>query len=327
MGFRLQSLLPLLLAPVFGSAQPDLVYYPLPDSFVHALTARPDPGGSDLTAWFNRLTGDTLEGSYCHALRADLDEDPDTEVLLLLGGSSSYSNFCVIDRQAERWVMIFLAPVAHHYSGLAIQVMSHPVPCRLFGLLMHEERGSGVFRDAWYGFRLIGGKVYPVMRVPHTARILGWGLNLNQICTADLTWQGWGDRWRVTCQYQFFPGPWLPGSLPWEGSPGRTLISGSGYYELEWDSAAHQYRPAFSDEAFTRTQWLAFETFGSDSLFLAGFGAQLLEGMETGTRAHRRLVKAYLRQAASGSPGLTQLGETESGMKFYGPSPGRRRKR
>ncbi len=301
-------------------ARPGQRFVVLPDSLVQQLLTPVSPElAAALVKETARLTGEPLDGSLLHSLQVDLDEDPETELLLLLGGVWNSSHFAVIDRQQGQWVLLYLAPAEHNYETLSIQVFSLPEASPLFGHKLLETRGTGIFKEVWLGYRLLEGRVYPCLRVPTRAHIYGWGLNLNQVCLSQFGVEDpAGEFVEVICHYHFFPGSWLEGNLPWEGNDTKVLAKGSAHYLMTWDSVSYQYAPSFnSNDDFNETSLLATEEFGSDSLFIAGFANQIAGGLESGDREQRRLVRAYLDRAAEGAEGVQLLGET-SGMKFYG---------
>lgn len=331
---RLVHLLFLFFFTALSHAQPARTgqrFVILPDSLVQQmLSSAPAEQAELLLKEAASLTGEPLHGNLIHSLQANLDKDPEPELLLLLGGVWNSSHFGVIDRQQGQWVLLYLAPAEHNYETLSIQVFSLPETSPLFGHKLLETWGSGVFKEVWLGYRLLEGRVYPCLRVPTRAHIYGWGLNLNQVCLSQFGVEDpAGEFVEVICHYHFFPGAWLEGNLPWEGNEHKVLAKGSAHYLMMWDSLSYQYAPAFnSNDEFNETSLLATEEFGSDSLFLAGFAKQITEGLESGDREQRRLVRAYLDRAAEGAEGVQLLGET-SGMKFYGTGgqPGKPRRK
>ncbi|TAE55267.1 MAG: hypothetical protein EAZ89_05785 [Bacteroidetes bacterium] len=329
--FRLLPLLILLLLTIHAApAQEGRVHYPLPDSFVNCLRSA-SVAGDTLLNWLNTLTGDSLVGAYTDPLSVNIDKDPDHEILALLGGSANYTHLGVIDRQEGQWVMIFLTPVSHHYESLSVQVMNCPAPERLFYLKLLEQRGSGIFYDSWYGFRLIDGVVYPCLRVQNKAQIYGWGLFLNQETHSKFTCDN--DGIYVDCYYHFFPGAVFPNDLDWEGHPDMSFVRGKGSYRLDWNPISNSYQPVFDDKSLTETQWRATEEFGADSLFVAGFGDQL-DALEAEASARmKRIVRAYRAEvtargtAEAPSGGLVEQGQTASGLRFYGTAADKQKPR
>ncbi|MDX1908773.1 MAG: hypothetical protein SF053_17180 [Bacteroidia bacterium] len=309
----------------FGTVQ-----YALPDSFMTCL--RTGQMGDSLLTWFNSLTGYSLDGAY-RVLVADLDDDPDLEAAALLGGDPmfAYTHLGIIDQQDGQWVLVYLVPVSHHYDGVVVHLIDCPAQ-RLICLRLVDERGSGVFMDAWYGFRLIDGTVHPCMRVLHKSQIYGWGLSLNQQILGDFECSG--DWLQVTYTYHFFPGSVLEGDVSWESHDELAFARGEAYYYLVWDSAAYEYRPEFDKAAMTAAQWMAMETFGADSAFVAGFGEELAEIQQKGTPQMRKIVTQYLRQVQATGKAVPPSGEViqqgaAGDLRFYGPAqePRRRKRR
>lgn len=258
----------------------------------------------------------------------DLDGDFRLEIIGLFDLVMNYGSLAIFKQIEEQWYCLFFEDFGHHYRDLNISIVNNSSKEKVFYINALEDRGSGIFKDVHHFFKLIDDQVVHCLRLINEGRIHGWGLYLNQEVTTSFQFDNSNERIWVLYDYHYFPGPILEKDVSWASHPEIEIIKDTKGIHFEWHENKKQYIPAFKDggimDGLTKKQLLAFEQFGNDKLITEAFKDDFDKILLNGTEHQKKIVSKYLemvkkdQKANVPSGEIEQLGETKSGLKFYG---------
>ncbi len=269
---------------------------------------------------FERLLGQNSLGDragegYLGQLFVNLDDDQQSELLLIIGWSYYATKFCVFKQIDEQWRLLYIEDVHEHYQEPSFSVANNRSPFKVFYLHQLYERGSGVYKEKYHFFKLINGKVYPCLRVIGKAHLVSWPTLLSETVTSSLAVSG-DDVIYVTYQYRFFPGNELfklghqkisekieqdvsyeVGELPEED-----FIRHEETVYYQWNETAFQYELNGNDDLLTPCKIARFGDFDNHPLFLEAFGKELEEMKTQGMPEQQFLLNIYLDEVQKEKP-------------------------
>lgn len=265
---------------------------------------------------------------YINPVFINLDEDPEEELIGLFGRFIEEPTLAVFDKKGDEWFLIYNLPFMMFYREPELQIANNYSPNKTFYIRCLYQRGSGLYLDSYHFFKLIDGHVYHCLELINDARICGWGLLLNQDVSMEFTFtSAFSDAMGVEWNYNFYSGLNEVENFAYSGHPEIPFVKNENSVSFEWDSISKTYVPAFySDSSFLNNEKIAcFGAFGNDTLFVKAFRYEINQTLQEGTDQQKKLLKQYLERvekmgnATAPNGELEQKGETESGLKFYGP--------
>ena len=264
-------------------------------------------------------------GGIFNPLIVNIDEDHTEEIIALIGWMMQYPQLAVFKKIEEEWFLIFAEPFHVHYSEPEVHIANVPSANKTFYIRWLNGRGSGIFLDTYYFYKIIDGKVYKCLQLINKASIFGWGLYLNQDVESSFKFNtSTSDEVWVSYEYSFFPGAVYDSDAAWTAHPEIPFISGNAGIAYVWNNNSRLYEPRFEYTELNEQKIACFGDFGNDSLFVLAFKDELQELLQYGTEEQKRLLSSYLKlveKTASvpaptgGIERVTKMGELTS----YGP--------
>lgn len=238
------------------------------------------------------------QAGFLNLLEANLDTTPETELLLLVGRREEVLKLAVLQRRAGRWVLAGQTPVDTWYYAPELGLMAGGGPERTFYVRQLEERGTGIYKEAYGFYKLLDGQLVNVLRVPIEARFYGWGSSLHQHLQVRVqALAGPEDRIRANYRYGFFAGSDLldRASEGDENPAEQVFLAGDTSLDYVWDAASRRYLPEFYPEhALNQIKLESLETFGAPELFVRAFSTELAQQLKTATPEVKRSLKALM---------------------------------
>lgn len=234
----------------------------------HGLADEPDSEQSESEAFY--------EQGFLNLLEANLDQNPDTEILLLIGRRPESLTLAVLKQQQGKWMLAGQAPVGTWYYAPELGLFAGGGPSRSFYVRQLEERGTGIFKESYEYYKLIDGKLVKVLRLPIEARLYGWGQALNQHLHVRIQpLAGPDDRIQVTYLYRFFAGSdYL--DLGEDSDEERVFLEGQASLDYLWDAKSQRYLPDFyPDHPLNQIKLESLETYGAPELFVRAFSTEI----------------------------------------------------
>jgi len=136
------------------------------------------------------------------------------------------------------------------------------------------------------------------------------------------------DKIWINYNYSYFAGPVVDGDVSWEGHTEIPFVQNSDGLNFNWNPETKMYEPEFYDYDSTNLnaeKLTCLQELCNDTLFVKAFRYEINQTLKDGTEQQKKLLKQYLKTVeeqgkATAPEGELELkGETESGMKFYGP--------
>lgn len=235
-----------------------------------------------------------VEDGFASALEANLDEDPETELLALIGRNESLTELAAFKRVSGQWQLAGHAPVNTWYYGPELGLLASGGPHRSFYVRQLESRGTGIFKESYQFFKLIDGELKLVLQIPLEARLYGWGQSVNQHLQARFQGlAGPDDRLHVTYNYRFFAGP-QDGDMSWDSHPEQILVADEAALDYVWDEARQTYFPDLDISTLTTIQLESIETLEDPALFVRAFEKELRERIKTAPPALKQQIQSLL---------------------------------
>lgn len=215
----------------------------------------------------------------------DLDEDGEDELVVTLGWHLHLTELAVLKRVEDSWRIIF----RREYGGYKNDG-DFVVEKSLLIIKNTPFTGSAVYQDFLDFYKLIDGKMRPVLQLLNKTYISGWGNTLGQHVETNFRVVS-RRQVDVSYSYQFY------GFLDKEdafGERGQLLLDDKQKVSYLWDHSSlnFQLQP---QPRLSLQQIKAMEHLASDSLFIKAFSQELEQIEENGELEKRNLLKEYLR--------------------------------
>lgn len=266
---------------------------------------------------------------FLNPMFVNLDEDADEEMIALYGWSESSPVMLVFDRYNDEWFLIYQEPYYMWYAKPVLNVANSFGPNKTFYFRWLNDRGSGIYSDSYHFYKLINGVVYHSLGLVNESHLYGWGKFLNQKISMSFSFNGiMGDEIWVSYNYSYFAGPVLNGDVSWDSHTDIPFAQKEVGVNFKWNGYTDMYEPEFYeyDSTGLNAEKLAcLQELCNDTLFVKAFQYEINQTLQEGTDQQKKLLKQYLERvekmgnATAPDGELEQKGETESGMKFYGP--------
>ncbi len=219
---------------------------------------------------------DFREQGFLNLLEANLDQSPETEILLLIGRREENLTLAVLKQQQGKWNLAGQVQVGTWYYAPELGLFAGGGPSRSFYVRQLEERGTGIFKESYEYYKLIDGKLVRVLRLPIEARLYGWGQALNQHLHVRIQpLAGADDRIVVTYLYRFFAGAdYL--DLGEDSDEELVFLEGQASLDYLWDAKSQRYLPDFyPDHPLNQIKLESLETYGAPELFVRAFSTEI----------------------------------------------------
>ncbi|GAA4021120.1 hypothetical protein GCM10022409_00910 [Hymenobacter glaciei] len=261
----------------------------------------------------------------------NLDEDPGEELIGILRYARCEPMLFVFKMIGNSWYLLHHESIFVHNEEPELLVANTPSAHKTFYVRFLQDRGSGIYRDSYRFYKLIGNKVHGCLELTNRASIYGWGLYLNQKVDLRLQFNStYEDAIAASYRYSFFPGAVFDHEMSWAAHPEIPFVQGSDLAYYKWDASTLTYQliaPALDEPTnLNKAKIATFGNFGNDSLFVRAFAYEIDETLREGTPAAKRLLASYLRFVKQKQRPPVHFGELEEkqhvkGTKFYGPKP------
>jgi hypothetical protein len=239
------------------------------------------------------------EDAYLRILTANLDEDPETEHLLVIGRDPANTELYVLDRRNQEWVIAF----EEYFYLLNEEPRIHVLRDGTFYVRTLHERGSGVWLFTWRFFKLVDGQVLDALEIVQESSLQLEVADLNQHAKATVRQTQGGIS--VTYQYGFSPSQRILVDLGLrkesedaEDAPEVEVIAGKESVEYAWDPARRKlsarYVPGGLDEAKVR----CLMELGEEAHVAAAFRRELQALAKKGSSEQRAVAAWLLAKAA-----------------------------
>ncbi|MBD2768089.1 hypothetical protein IC235_09325 [Hymenobacter sp. BT664] len=248
---------------------------------------------------------DQSSGGIFTLLFINLDDDPAVELVGIFGYARYDPILAVFKMINNSWYLIYREPFFIFNGESGIQIVNTPSANKTFYMRVLNERGSGVYQDAYRFYKLIHNKIYPCLELTNEARIYGWGLHLNQDVKLRLDFSSTSsDEFRASYAYRFFPGPGYDVSSRNNDQIGAdaAFVTGEKSVSYVWDAATYTYQPhplsypdmLPEDADLTPDKVACFGQFGNDSLFVKAFAHEIQQTLRMGAKEQKSSLQAYL---------------------------------
>lgn len=226
----------------------------------------------------------------------DLNSDNQNEIICSFGHLENYLTIGIFKKLEDKWNCIFFEDFGNHYNGVELNILNNSSKNKVISVTHLEERGSGIYKEVVYFFKLIKNEVKPCLRILKEARINGW-VFLNQTVTSDYSISNIynQDNIWVNYKYRYYP-------VEYNGKLGNedfelTIIEGKEAIIYDWDDIKQEYIPKFKSESdnygLSKEQIRCFEDFGNDSLIIQSFQKDFEHIKREGSEIQKGIVKRY----------------------------------
>ena len=275
------------------------------------------------------ITPDTLTGTKTHesnesgfvnCIQTNLDEDTHPEIIGLFGWDADYPELAIFKQINNSWYLLYRETFHMFYTEPELVIANNFSKNKIFYIRWLHERGSGIYCDAYHFYKLINNKVYPCLAVINEARIMGWGLTLNQNVSSKIVFNSTdSDVIKVHYSYNFFPGSIDDNDSSWDSHEDVSLVKGDNFINYYWDKKSNTYLPEKQDwvDGLSIEKIKCFEEFGNDSLFVKAFKNEINNNLQNGTNDQKYYLKKYMNIVEKGnnkvseSKDKTKIGNTK----------------
>jgi hypothetical protein len=233
---------------------------------------------------------------YVRSILADLDNDKKPEILVLFGVDEFNLILGVLQKQGNQWYLVYCEPIFARNTDPDLAVATTSSGGRIFHILDLRDRGSGVFCDLKYFYKLINSHVYKCLTVINRAYINGWGLLVDQEVLSKSKIKNTEDIIEINYEYSFKPG------YSWDSNIRSTLdsisfVEGKESIPYVWNNSSYTYEPLFNNidsSALNVEKIKCFGDFGNDSLFASAFSFEIGVKLKTGSPIEVKLLNEFL---------------------------------